>query len=153
MTGKIVVTVRGTCARVARAIFGQEAGAAAVVMVNNAATLPPFEGPITNNPDTGQQFTVTIPFLGVTSTDGAKWSAADGGTATLTNKDIANPGFLAHPTWNKVKYWKAAIVNTADPSHVTGYTTRVAGSGLIQAPGATETQVVALGDTGTATLN
>jgi minor extracellular serine protease Vpr len=214
VTGAIVVTARGNCARVARAIFGQEAGAAAVVMVNNATSLPPFEGPITNNPDTGQQFTVTIPFLGVTSTDGAKWSDADGGTATLTNKDIVNPGFLApasfssggartgdswlkpdvtapgvsifsagsgtgnnfvvmsgtsmasphtagmaalvrqaHPTWKKVNYWKAAIVNTADPGQVTDYTTRVAGSGLIQAPGATQTQVVALGDTGTATLN
>ena len=58
----------------ARAIFGQKAGAAAVVMVNNATSLPPYEGPITNNPDTGQQFNVTIPFLGVTSTDGRSGS-------------------------------------------------------------------------------
>ncbi|HEY7174379.1 MAG TPA: S8 family serine peptidase, partial [Micromonosporaceae bacterium] len=214
VTGKIVVTARGTCARVARAIFGEQAGAAAVLMVNNANSLPPFEGPITSNPDTGVPFNVTIPFLGVSSADGAKWLAADGGTATLTNASIANPGFLApasftsggartgdswlkpdvtapgvsvfsagigtgnsfavisgtsmasphtagmaalvrqaHPTWKKVNYWKAAIVNTADPSKVAGYTTRVAGSGLIQAPGATQTQVVALGDNGTATLN
>ena len=33
----------------------------------------------------------------------------------------------AHPTWKKVDYWKAAIVNTADPGQVTGYSTRVAG--------------------------
>ena len=59
----------------------------------------------------------------------------------------------AHPKWKKVPYWKAAIVNTADPGKVTGYTTRVAGSGLVQAPGATQTQVVALGDRGTAALN
>ena len=65
VTGKLVVTQRGTCARVARAIFGQQAGAAAVVMINNATSLPPFEGPITSNPDTGESFTVTIPFLGV----------------------------------------------------------------------------------------
>ena len=63
--GKIAVVNRGTCARVAKAIFGQQAGAAAVVMVNNATGLPPFEGPITSNPDTGEPFTVTIPFLGV----------------------------------------------------------------------------------------
>jgi subtilisin family serine protease len=50
--GKIVVTTRGTCARVARAIYGQKAGAAAVVMVNNSSSIPPFEGPITSNPDT-----------------------------------------------------------------------------------------------------
>ena len=74
VAGKIVVTQRGTCARVARAIFGEKAGAAAVVMVNNAAALPPYEGQITNNPDPGgEQFNVTIPFLGVSSTDKAKW--------------------------------------------------------------------------------
>src|SRR6185503_10805203 len=33
--------------------------------INNASTLPPFEGPITSNPDTGEQFTVSIPFYGV----------------------------------------------------------------------------------------
>jgi subtilisin family serine protease len=65
VTGKLVVTQRGTCARVARAIFGQQAGAAAVVMINNATSLPPFEGPITSNPDDGEQFVVTIPFYGV----------------------------------------------------------------------------------------
>ena len=61
----VVVTTRGTCARVARAVFGDEAGAAAVVMINNTAGYPPFEGQITSNPDTGEQHTVTIPFLGV----------------------------------------------------------------------------------------
>ena len=30
-------------------------------------TCPPFEGPITSNPDNGKPFNVTIPFLGVTS--------------------------------------------------------------------------------------
>ena len=37
------------------AIFGQQAGAAAVAMVNNAAGFPPFEGPILSNPDTGDR--------------------------------------------------------------------------------------------------
>jgi minor extracellular serine protease Vpr len=62
--GQIAVAKRGTCARVARAIFGQQAGAAAVIMTNNAAGRPPFEGLITSNPDTGVPFVVTIPFLG-----------------------------------------------------------------------------------------
>ena len=44
----------GAVVRVAKAIFGQQAGAVAVVMINNASTLPPFEGPITANPDTGE---------------------------------------------------------------------------------------------------
>ncbi len=37
VAGKIAVVQRGICARVAKAIFGQQAGAIAVVMVNNAA--------------------------------------------------------------------------------------------------------------------
>src|SRR5712692_7564649 len=81
VVGKLVVTRRGTCARVARAIFGQQAGAAAVLMVNNALGFPPFEGLITSNPDTGAPFNVTIPFLGVSSDAAGKVLAADSGTA------------------------------------------------------------------------
>lgn len=61
----IAVVQRGTCARVARAVFGQQAGAKAVIMINNSSAFPPFEGKITGNPDTGEKFDVTIPFLGV----------------------------------------------------------------------------------------
>jgi subtilisin family serine protease len=61
----IAVVYRGLCARIAKAVFGQQAGFAAVVMVNNAAGLPPFEGPIFFNPEDGTPFNVTIPFLGV----------------------------------------------------------------------------------------
>jgi minor extracellular serine protease Vpr len=61
----IAVVQRGTCARVARAVFGQQEGAKAVIMINNSAAFPPFEGKITGNPDTGEKFDVTIPFLGV----------------------------------------------------------------------------------------
>jgi subtilisin family serine protease len=96
----IAVVNRGVCARVAKAIFGQQAGAAAVVMVNTDGTLPPFEGKITSNPDDGTPYTVTIPFLGVagpptgTTSDGAKLRAeADGTPATVTPKLITNPNF------------------------------------------------------------
>ena len=41
----IAVVNRGTCARVAKAIFGQQAGAAAVVMVNNATRPSAGRGP------------------------------------------------------------------------------------------------------------
>jgi minor extracellular serine protease Vpr len=96
VTGKLVVTRRGTCARVARAIFGQQAGAAAVAMINNAAGYPPYEGPINSNPDTGIAYTVTIPFLGVqgpsaTSGDGAALVAA--ASTTFASTTIANPTF------------------------------------------------------------
>src|SRR5438876_2490534 len=97
--GTIVVVNRGTCARVAKAIYGQKAGAAAVVMVNNATSFPPFEGPITSNPDTGEAFNVTIPFLGVKgpasgTTDGAKLRAVADDTATsVAAAQLTNPNF------------------------------------------------------------
>jgi minor extracellular serine protease Vpr len=96
VTGKLVVTVRGTCARVARAIFGQQAGAAAVAMINNAPGYPPYEGPINSNPDSGVAYTVTIPFLGVqgpspASGDGATLKAA--ASAAFTTTQITNPTF------------------------------------------------------------
>ena len=93
--GALVVTKRGTCARVARAIFGQQAGAAAVVMVNSDSAYPPMEGDITENPDTGEPYHVTIPFFGAPGTAAATATllAADGGTVTLTHTAIANPGY------------------------------------------------------------
>ena len=98
--GTIAVVNRDTCARAAKAIFGQQAGAAAVIMVNNAAGLPPFEGKITSNPDDGTPFTVTIPFIGVAgpysspTSDGGKLRAVPNGTSTtLTPKSLVNPGF------------------------------------------------------------
>src|SRR5262245_19103821 len=62
-------------------------------MINNAAGFPPFEGPITENPDTGEQFNVTVPFLGVANTTGNAVAALDGRTVTLAATSIANPGF------------------------------------------------------------
>ena len=93
--GMLVVTRRGSCARVARAVFGQKAGAAAVLMINNSDSLPPYEGPITENPDTGQQYDVTIPFLGAAATKAniAALTAADGGTVSMTGKPVANTGY------------------------------------------------------------
>ena len=95
----IAVVNRGTCARVAKAIFGQQAGADAVVMVDNDTGLPPVEGPITSNPDTGEPFVVKIPFLGVRglpttpTSDGGRLRAANGQSATVTPSSIANPNF------------------------------------------------------------
>jgi minor extracellular serine protease Vpr len=95
VTGALVVTKRGTCARVNRAIYGQQAGAAAVVMLNSDAAYPPMEGAITENGDTGEKFNVTIPFFGAPGTAAAATTllAADGGTVTLTHTQIANPGY------------------------------------------------------------
>jgi minor extracellular serine protease Vpr len=88
VAGQIVVTLRGTCDRVARAKFGQAAGAKAVIMVNNGAGLPPFEGPISG---------VTIPFIGTQDTDGAALLAANSATVT-----IDTPGALPNPTYKQI---------------------------------------------------
>lgn len=198
----LVIVNRGVCARVAKPIYGQQAGAAAVAMINNASGFPPLEGPIFSNPDDGTPFTVTIPFLGIRGAN-ATVARAGTGPATLTNAAITNPGFRgfasftsggprtgdsalkpdisapgvsiqstsigtgnagtrisgtsmsaphvagvaaltrqAHPKW-KASDIKAAIVNTGDPSQVTGYKTSLGGSGLVQPVGSTRTQVVA----------
>ena len=88
VAGKIAVVNRGICDRVEKAHLGQDAGAIAVVMINNATDLPPFEGPI--NPATGNPFTVTIPFIGVRGTtdivgsDGSLLVLRDGLSVTIS---------------------------------------------------------------------
>ncbi len=84
--GEIVVTGRGECDRVARAVNGQAAGAAGVIMINNAPGLPPSEGTIDG---------VTIPFVGVEESASATIVALDGTAITLDVVEIANPGYLA----------------------------------------------------------
>ncbi len=91
------VAQRGTCARAAKAIFAQQAGAAAALMVNTTNDLPPYEGMITSNPDTGDEFVVTIPFLGVRSSDGAKFTS--GAVVSIAAAQIANPGFRGYASF------------------------------------------------------
>jgi minor extracellular serine protease Vpr len=88
VAGDIVVAKRGVCPRVDRAKLGQAAGAVAVIMVNNAASLPPFEGPIPG---------VTIPFIGVSSGDAAALVGANGATITITSS-----GMLSNPTFKQL---------------------------------------------------
>lgn len=90
---QVAVIVRGTCARVSKAIYGQDAGADAVIMVNNSEDLPPYEGPITENADTGDPANVTIPFLGVKKSDGPTLTAADSQALTMVAAQIDNPGY------------------------------------------------------------
>jgi hypothetical protein len=84
IAGKLVVTLRGTCARVDRAVFGQRHGAGAVAMINNGPGYPPFEGDIPG---------VAIPFLGVLTSDAPALTAS--ATAALASGALANPGFRA----------------------------------------------------------
>lgn len=98
--GSIVVTKRGSCARVERAIFGQQAGAAGVIMINTTDALPGFEGKILKSPTTGEAYNVTIPFLGVKSSDEAALVAAEGKTANLTGSQVDNPNVGAYGSFS-----------------------------------------------------
>ena len=99
LAGKMIVTVRGSCSRVARAIFAQKNGAVAAAMIDTSTGYPPFEGTITNSAETGP-YTVTIPFFGVrglaatATSDGGRLRLADGGTASTTSVLLPNPNFL-----------------------------------------------------------
>ena len=201
--GKLVVTLRGTCARVFRAGAGQHYGAAAVAMINSSPGYPPFEGPIPGgDPATNPFEAVTIPFFGVQSSDAAKLTSPAPATAVATNAFFVNPGFemaasfssggprfgdsflrpgitapgvatvstaigtgngaatmsgtsmatphvagvaalvkQANPHW-MLDDLRAAVVQTAAPSKMLDYSTRLEGSGLVQALAAVNTQAV-----------
>ena len=97
---QLAVVSRGECARVAKAIFGQQAGAAAVLQINTDPSYPPFEGDITSNPDDGTPYVVTIPFLGVRSTDGDAVVAADEDPVTFASAILDNPGFRGYGSFS-----------------------------------------------------
>jgi subtilisin family serine protease len=99
VAGKLVVVLRGVCARVHKAILGQKAGAAAVAMIDTSSGYPPFEGVVTSDPDTGEQFELTIPFLGVrgllgpaATDDGDRLVAATTATS-FSATTVPNPGY------------------------------------------------------------
>ena len=94
--GSIVITARGDCARVTRAILGQKHKAAAVVMINSAEDYADFEGTITGDPTTGEQLDVTIPFFSVKSSDGAALTASDGKQMTFAESTISNTKFTSY---------------------------------------------------------
>jgi len=90
---KIAVVDRGTCARAAKAIYGEQAGASAVLMVNNADEYPPYEGTVTSNPDNGDPYNLTIPLLGVKLSDGPAVRSTAGLNMTMVNSSLDNPSF------------------------------------------------------------
>jgi subtilisin family serine protease len=195
ITGKLVVTARGICARIQRAQSGQAHGAAAVAMINNGPGYPPFENTIAG---------VTIPFFGVLRANGAALAGA--ASSSMTAGIVLNPGFAiaagfssggvrsgdsvlkpditapgvavistlvgsgngsgtdsgtsmatphvtgvsalvrqAHPDWTSDAI-REAVIESASPTALKDYALRTEGAGLVQAVGATSTQVVARGN-------
>jgi subtilisin family serine protease len=117
--GEIVVTLRGVCDRVARAKLGQAAGAAAVIMVNSGAGLPPFEGPIAG---------VTIPFIGTADVAGAALLAASGDPVTI---DPA--GQMINPTYKHLadfSSWGPRFGDSALKPEVTAPAVSIVAAGM-----------------------
>ena len=209
-------SARGTCARVARAIFGQEAGAAAVLMVNNADVIAAVRGSDHQQPghrpavhrhdpvprrDVGRRREVErrrrwhghadqhghrqpgLPGAGVASRRAARVPVTAGSSPTSPRRASASSppacgtgnDFAVHlrhvdgrprtppawPRWSGRRTRRGRRSSTGRPRSSTRPTrpgrpaTRPASPapGSSRRPGATQTQVVALGDTGTATLN
>jgi subtilisin family serine protease len=85
--GQIAVVQRGICARVDRAIRGTDEGAAAVIMVNNAPVLPPFEDAIPG---------ASIPFIGVRQGANGRLRNADGDRITIRRAGRIDNATFAH---------------------------------------------------------
>lgn len=98
--GDIVAVERGVCPRTDRAVQGQRQGAAAVIMINDADALPPFEGPIRG---------VTIPFLGVRSGTARRFAVDDGRTIRIRSRAP-----LANPAYRSLAYFSSAGPRSGD---------------------------------------
>ncbi|MEO7158554.1 MAG: S8 family serine peptidase, partial [Vicinamibacterales bacterium] len=136
VVGKVAVVQRGVCARVAKAIYGQQAGALAVIQINNSTALPPYEGTIFQNPDTGEFYTVTIPYLGVkglvttATSDGAKLVLRDGLPISITTgptQPTGTAGFSSGGPRNGDSFLKPDITAPGSPTIST-----LVGSGNLQ---------------------
>ena len=107
-SNQVAVVQRGVCARVRKAASGQQAGAAAVIQINTDGSYPPFEGTIAEvpaDPDLepplpAEDYTVTIPFLGVRAGDGPELRAAAGKSLTLTASILNNPAYQGYAAFS-----------------------------------------------------
>lgn len=85
IAGKIALVRRGTCPFVDKVQFCQDAGAVAVIVMNNVAGTPTAMG--------GTSGSITIPSVMITQADGNTFEAALNG-GTVINATIGDPGDL-----------------------------------------------------------
>ena len=85
LSGMIAVVARGVCPRVDKASAGQQAGAVAVIMVNQSEEFPPVEGRIEG---------VSIPFLGASSASSTSLAGLDGMRVQVRRSIVPNPMYV-----------------------------------------------------------
>jgi subtilisin family serine protease len=125
--GKLVVTTRGVCNRVDRAIFGQAAGAAAVALINNGAGYGIYEGPIAG---------VTIPFLGIQPPDAAALVGSTSETLVATVLNNAFVGTVASFSSGGPRVGDSALKPSVSAPGVSVFSTNVGtGKGAIAESG------------------
>lgn len=133
--GRIAVVQRGFCARVDKAKAGARQDARAVIMVNNANGLPPYENAIAG---------VDIPFIGVSLAVDGRFEAADGDSVT-----ISSAGPIANATYQAV-----ADFSSAGPGRIRDLVkpdVMAPGVSVFSADGSTAAQGKTLGGTSMAT--
>lgn len=115
MTGQIAIVDRGICAFAVKARSVQEAGAVAMVLVNNAEGPPPPMG--------GNDPTVVIPLLSVSLADGTAIESALGAGAvnvTITRYPVLSPSptALSFPTQPATTIGGPQTVTLANPGEL-----------------------------------
>lgn len=88
INGKIALIRRGNCTFVEKVKFAQDAGAVAVIMMNNAPGTPVAMG--------GTDATITIPSVMISKTDGDLLEAALGSGAVTGTLNPSNGGFTGN---------------------------------------------------------
>lgn len=88
INGKIALIRRGNCTFVEKVKFAQDAGAVAVIMMNNAPGTPVAMG--------GTDATITIPSVMISKTDGDMLEAALGSGAVTGTLNPSNGGFTGN---------------------------------------------------------
>lgn len=108
------------------------------------------------SPDSHLKPNISAPGVNIVSTlSGSGYQSTTESGTSMATPHVAGTTALAlqaHPAWSPDDV-RLAILNSADPTQLTGFTPRLGGSGLVQPIGATQSSVVARSDDDEGSLN
>jgi minor extracellular serine protease Vpr len=108
------------------------------------------------SPDSHLKPNISAPGVNIVSTlSGSGYQSTTESGTSMATPHVAGTAALAlqaHPAWSPDDV-RLAILNSADPIQLTGFTPRLGGSGLVQPIGATQSSVIARSDDDEGTLN